>query len=378
MAKKAAPKKSKASDVIQKKKIDTSDLKSKLGMNPETIPNKDTEWIPFNEAWYDATGLPGIPKGEFSIFRGFSDTGKSTAIYESVVGAQKTDVYPVIIDTEGSFKFEHARDLGMVFEEEYNELGEVVKYSGDFIYVNGGDLVDLYGKYDYKKSAETTKQLRTNPVIEDVARLVKEILKNQMEGNITQDILFLWDSVGSIDCFQSEMSPSSNNQWNAGALNREFKGILHSAIPNSKRQTSPYTNTFACVNKIWLDNSGMGMPIIKQSGGEGFLYMARLIFHLGGKTTSSSSKVTATMNKQTYTVASVTKIEVVKNHLNNLTLKGKIASTAHGYWNPDKLDEYKKEHKDFISDKLGYGIDDFNIVYYDESGAEVEQLDLDA
>jgi hypothetical protein len=371
---KTAP--TKKNDTVAKKKMDTSKLKARLGISAETVSNKPTEWIPFNKAWYDATGLPGIPKGEFSIFRGFSDTGKSTAIYEAVVGAQKTGCFPVIIDTEGSFKFEHAKDVGMVFEEKYDDLGEVIAYEGDFIYMNGGDLVDLYGNYDYKKSKETKSQLRQNPVIEDVSRLVKEVLKAQMEGDIDKDILFVWDSVGSIDCFQSEISESANNQWNAGALNREFKGILHSAIPNSKRATSKYTNTFACVNKIWLDNSGMGMPIIKQSGGEGFLYMARLIFHLGGKTTSSSSKVKATSKGMDYVVCSVTKIEVVKNHLNNLTQMGKIASTAHGYWNPDELTEYKKEYKDFIADKLGGGADDFNVVYVDEDGGEISQDEL--
>jgi hypothetical protein len=31
-------------------------------------------------------------------------------------------------------------------------------------------------------------------------------------------ITFLWDSIGSIGCFQGAVSNTNNNQWTAGAL----------------------------------------------------------------------------------------------------------------------------------------------------------------
>lgn len=367
MAKKA-PKKS----GITKKKFNIQSLKEKLGAN-KPIKNKDIEWIPFSDAWFEATGLPGIPKGECSLFRGFSDTGKSTAIYESVVGAQKIGAFPVIIDTESSFKFDRAKDVGMEFTEIKDDDGNVIDYEGNFMYVNGSDLLRMYIKFDYRNGKLGTKDLRINPVIEDVAKFTKDVLKEQMDGGIEQDILFLWDSIGSIGCFKAEMSGSSNNMWDAGALKQQFTSIMHSAIPDSKRESSPYTNTFAAVNKIWLQANAIGPPSVKHSGGEGFLYFARMIFHLGGKLMSGSNKKKATHKGNEYTFASISKIEVVKNHVTNLTLKGKIASTAHGFYDPEKLDQYKKDNKEFISKKLGSGAEDFNVVYENNEGEVIKE-----
>lgn len=367
MAKKAPQKKG----GIEKKKIDTSSLMAGLNMSQTTVKEKEISWIPFNDAFHDAVGIPGIPKGETTIVRGFSDTGKSTAIYEAIAGAQKTGIYPVIFDTEGSFKWDHARDVGMVFDEIEDEDGNVT-YKGDFLFFNGDDLLDTLGTFDYASGKEGKTPLRSEPVIEDIAKLINDISAKQKNGEFTQDILFVWDSIGSIDCFKSATKGASNNQWNAGALNAAFKSILHYKIPSTKRETSPYTNTFLVVNKIWLDNSGMGQPIIKHSGGEGFKFGARLIVHMGGKTTSSAAKISATSKGAEFQFATVTKIEVVKNHVTNVTLKGKIASTAHGYWNPDTVKtDYKSKHKDYIMDKLGTDKDDFNIEY--EEGIDDNQ-----
>jgi hypothetical protein len=105
----------------------------------------------------------------------------------------------------------------------------------------------------------------------------------------------------------------------------------------------------------------MGQPIIKHKGGEGFRFGVRLIFHLGGKTTSSSKALKATKDGQDYQFGTQTKIEVFKNHLDVITKKGEIVSTAHGYVGPADIDDYKKEHKQFILDKLGGKFDDFDV-----------------
>jgi hypothetical protein len=55
-------------------------------------------WIPFKKAFHTVTGLPGVPRGYTSQFRGFSDVGKSTGIYETLAGAQSD--YCVIIETQ--------------------------------------------------------------------------------------------------------------------------------------------------------------------------------------------------------------------------------------------------------------------------------------
>lgn len=382
MAKKAPKKTS-----ISKKKINASDLMKDLGHSQETVSEKELEWIPFNDAFFEVTGLPGIPKGETSMFRGFSDTGKSTAMYEAIAGAMKTGVFPVIFDTEGSFKWEHARDVGMKYDfdlEEYvdEQTGEVktkeVNRRGDFMFYNGDDLLRNYECYDHAAAEMKKTPLRHEPVIEDIAKTMNDICDRQRRGEFQQDILFIWDSIGSINCFKGATKSASNNMWTAGAINSAFQSLLHFKIPSTKRENSPYTNTFMVVNKIWLDSQGMGQPIVKMSGGNAFHFGSRIIVHMGGKTTSSASKIFATTTvdkvKNDYLLATSTKIEVVKNHVTNITKKGKIACTAIGYWDVDTIKTKFKDHRiEEIRKALGATKADFKIDYEVEEGVNDNQ-----
>jgi hypothetical protein len=339
---------------INKKPFDNKDIKNSLGLKGQNVKDKELSWIPFKQGFYDAVGLPGVPRGYVTQFRGFSDVGKSTGIYETIVGGQKLGDYIVIFDTEKSFDWEHAKLVGFKFDEIVDEeTGEITAYDGDdFIYFDGSDLLNMFSTYDYSASKDTTKPLRFVPVVEDIARAMNLILDKQAKGELQRNITFVWDSIGSIGCFQGAMSNTNNNMWTAGALKREFESILNFRIPASRRETSPFINTFVTVQKIWLKPNPVGQPTIMQNGGEGFKYGVRLNFHLGGKTTSSSKKKEVTRNGKTYNYGIVVDIECFKNHVNGIEKQGQIASTAHGYWNPDKLEDYKKEYADFLIEKL--------------------------
>ena len=137
---------------IEKKAFDNKSFKTSLGLGEQTVKEKELAWIPFKKAFHDAVGLPGVPRGYTTQFRGFSDVGKSTGIYETIAGAQKLGDYVVIFDTEGSFNWEHAKLVGFKFNEVADEdTGEIVDYDGDdFMYFGGSDLVQLYQNFDYK------------------------------------------------------------------------------------------------------------------------------------------------------------------------------------------------------------------------------------
>lgn len=348
--------------IIEKKEFDNKLFKNKLGLSEQNVKEKDLTWIPFNKAYFDAVGLPGVPRGYTTQFRGFSDVGKSTGIYETIVGAQKLGDYIVILDTEGSFNWEHAKNIGMDFDIVADENGEI-KYEGnDFVYYGGGDLLKAFGDFDYDKAVKATKRLRHIPVIEDVARAMNIILDEQANGNINKNITFLWDSIGSISCYKSAISNSNNNMWNAGALNRSFESILNFRIPDSRRVTSEFINTFVTVQKIWLQPNAVGQPTVMNKGGDGFKYGVRMVMHMGGKTTASATKLKATNSGREFQFGVQTKIECIKNHVNGIELKGSICSTNHGFVNPDEIEQYKKDHKDFINEKLGTNFEDFEIV----------------
>jgi hypothetical protein len=342
MAKKPEKKK------IDKPAFDIDAYKESKGLDKIT-PDRELSWIPLSEAFHDAVKVPGIPIGYFTSFRGYSNTGKSTAIYEAVVGCQQLGILPIIFDTEGNWNWEHARNIGVKFEEIVDTDTGEIKMKGDFIFLQGVDLLNMYKNYDHQHSKMGTKPLRFEPVVEDISTYMHEILNDQQNDILQRDVAFFWDSVGSMNCFKGSISKTTNNQWTAGALATCFKSIINFRIPASRREDSKYTATFAVVQQIWLDNEN---KVIKHKGGEAFFYAPRLIFHYGGILTHSTEKLKAVSGGNEFQFGVETKLRCEKNQVNGVEQKGKIASTPHGYVNPDKIDAYKKEYGDFFKKKL--------------------------
>lgn len=354
-------------DKIKKDVFDLKSFKNNNGLN-NIIKKKELTWIPFSQPFHDALKIPGMPRGFFTSFRGFSNTGKSTAMYEAVVGCQRIGDLAVIMDTESNWNWEHARNIGVEYNEIYDpETGAVIDYEGDFIFMSSEDLYQRYKTVDYSNGKVGTKALRKTIVIEDIARFMEDCLDMQEEGILPRDLCFLWDSVGSIDGFKSVMSKASNNQWNAGSLEAAFKSLINHRIPSSQMEGKEYTNTFGVVQKIWLDNENKK---IKHKGGEAFFYAPRIIIHYGGIMSHSTSKLDAEVTKNgvkyTYKYGIETRVECEKNQVNGIEEKGKLASTPHGYWNPENLNEYKTLHKDFILSHLTKNYTDYNFNSDDE------------
>ena len=97
-----------------KKKFSLDDFKKKV--NAPTVQSKPLEWIPIDDGLEKATGMPGIPRGYVTLFRGYSNTGKSTALMRGIVNAQKRGDFPIIIDTENNIDFENERLTNMGFD----------------------------------------------------------------------------------------------------------------------------------------------------------------------------------------------------------------------------------------------------------------------
>ena len=343
MAKKAPNKK------VSKQSFDLNKFKKNKGLDKK-VKDKELSWIPLSKGFHDAVGIPGIPRGYVTLFRGYSNTGKSTAIYEAIKSCQKTGDLPVIIDTESNFDWNHAKSIGIEYEEIVDEeTGEVLDYDGDFIFVDSDDLLNMYEKFDYGEGKEKSKAQRSEPVIEDVQHFMSDLLDAQENDELPRNLCFLWDSIGSLDCYRSVISKTRNNMWNAGALESSFKSMLNHRIPASRKENKQYTNTIAAVQKVWLDNMN---TVIKHKGGEGFFYGARLIIHLGGILSHGTSILKATSNKRTFQFGVETKIKVAKNQVNGVELQGKICSTPHGYINPDEIEDYKRNNKDYILNKM--------------------------
>ena len=209
-------------------KFDLNAFKNKKGLD-KNIKFKDQEWLPLSPAFQDVTSIPGIPLGHIVLLRGHSDTGKTTAMIEAAVSAQNNGVLPVFIITEMKWNWDHAIQMGLDIDITKDETGEIIDYSGNFIYID----------------RETINS------IEDVAVFILDLMDEQKKGNLPYDLLFLWDSIGSVPCEMSLKSNKNNNEWNAGAMSTQFGNNVNQKITLSRKESSPFTNTLVCVNKVW-------------------------------------------------------------------------------------------------------------------------------
>ncbi|MFA5366469.1 MAG: hypothetical protein WC333_00905 [Dehalococcoidia bacterium] len=311
-----------------KKTFSLDDFKKKEGI--ENIPDKPLEWIEMSPGVRRATGLPGFAKGYVNQVRGHTNTGKSTAICEALVSAQRMGIVPILIDTENNLRRGNYRlkELGFDFD--------------NYIYIDNDFILDKFGKLQDKDRKEAS--------IEDLAKCFYYYLDKQAAGLLDVDLLFAIDSIGTLNCIKTinaqEKDDVQNNMWNAGAYEKAFMYLLNNTIPSSRKINKPHTNTVVATQKIWIDNMNKG--VVKHKGGETWNLGARLIFHMGGIITHGTKAATADSKKRTVSYGIETKISVAKNHidgpLGGISMQGTIISTPLGFVYPDDIEGFKKKN----------------------------------
>jgi hypothetical protein len=326
-------------------------FKEKKGLK-QNIKFKDQEWIPLSPAFQDVTSIPGIPMGHIVLLRGHSDTGKTTALLEAAVAAQTRKILPVFIITEMKWSWDHAKMMGMDVREVVNEeTGEVENYEGNFIYVD----------------RETINS------IEDVSGFILDLIDEQKKGNLPYDLLFLWDSIGSVPCEMSIKSNKNNNEWNAGAMSTQFGNSVNQKITLSRKESSPYTNTLVCINKVWTlkAESPMGKPKLMNKGGYAMWFDSTFVVTFGNIMSAGTSKIKAIKDGKQVEFAKRVNIQIDKNHINGVTTRGKIVMTPHGFINDNdrELKAYKEDRKEDWKQILGGG--DFRVVEEDQAYSDI-------
>ena len=306
--------------------FDLTKFKEKKMLN-SNVKFKEQRWIPLSPAFQEVTSVPGIPMGHIVLLRGHSDTGKTTAMIEAAVSAQKMKVLPVFIITEMKWNWEHATMMGLQVNEIVDEeTGEVLNYEGNFIYVDRETL----------------------HTIEDVAAFILDLLDEQKKGNLPYDLLFLWDSIGSVPCELSVRSNKNNNEWNAGAMSTQFGNNVNQKMTLSRKESSPYTNTLVCVNKVWTAKAEvpMGQPKLMNKGGFAMWFDATFVVTFGNISNAGTSKIKAIKDGKQVEFAKRTNLQIDKNHINGVQSRGKIIMTPHGFItdNDKELKTYKDAH----------------------------------
>ena len=340
---------SEAVDKELKSSFNLNNFKNKKGL-ASNVKFKAQDWVPLSPAFQEVTSVPGIPLGHISLLRGHSDTGKTTALLEAAVAAQKRGILPVFIITEMKWSWEHAKMMGFDVTEIFDEeTGELVDYECQFIYVD-------------RESINT---------IEDVAAFILDLMDEQKKGNLPYDLMFLWDSIGSVPCEMSVKSNKNNNEWNAGAMSTQFGNNVNQRITLSRKESSKYTNTLVCVNKVWAAKPvvPMGQPKLMNKGGFAMWFDATFVVTFGNIADSGTSKIKAIKDGKQVEFAKRTNIQIDKNHINGVQTRGKIVTTPHGFINDSDKDlkNYKTTHTKEWAEILGGG--DFTII--EEDAVEV-------
>ena len=345
-----------------KKAFDIGEFKSN-NLKLTQVAEKPMEWFIMPKGFQEALSLPGIPKGWFSGCYGWNSTGKSTIKNCLIASAQRQNVLPVIFETEGNFDFKYAIDCGMEATPVYDEVevedvdeenGEVtvrkekqiVDYDGNFILFTNEAMCEYCGDLDYSTMTRKSTK-RTVALIEDIAYIINDLLDKQEKGELPVELLFIWDSVGSITSWKSYASKCGNNMFDASSISTGFNTIVNTRIPSSRSQKSAYTNSFFIVNKIWDSSMAtMGKPSVKLKGGNSFEYALRLLIACGKIITSGVKKMEATVKGEKYEYGTVAPISIKKNQLPtpyNLSRDGLLYCTANGIISESEIDNYKKK-----------------------------------
>jgi hypothetical protein len=226
------------------------------------------------------------------------------------------------------WSWDHAKEMGLDITEITDESGDITDYDGFFLYADRGTL----------------------NTIEDVAAYMADLMDEQTKGNLPHDMVFLWDSVGSVPCDLSVRSNKNNNEWNAGAMSTQFGNNLNQKILLSRKLGNPYTNTLVAINKVWTQKpeSPMGMPKLQNKGGMSMWYDSTLVVTFGNITNPGTSKIKAIKNGLQVEFAKRTNVQIEKNHIGGVQSRGRVVMTQHGFIPDDKraIDKYKDQYKD--------------------------------
>ena len=306
-----------------KSNFDLDKFREKKSLNSQ-VKFKEQKWIPFSKALQDSISIPGAPVGHITLLRGHSNTGKTTALLELAINAQKMGILPVFIITEMKWSWEHAKQMGFQVEDVLDENGNVIDYKGFFLYNDRSSL----------------------NTIEDVAEFIADLLDEQRKGNLPYDLCFFWDSIGSIPCKMSVEANKNNPMWNAGAMSQQFGNFINQRFPLSRKENSLYTNSLVAINKIWVAPAEtiMSQPKMKMKNGETMFLDATVVLTFGNVTNSGTSKIKATKNGKEVEFAVRTKVACDKNHVTGLQTKSTVVATIHGFINETEINEYKKKY----------------------------------
>lgn len=316
---------------------------------------KTESFIPMSDAFQKLTLFPGFPQGHVHMVYGNSDVGKTTMLLELAKYAQEMNVMPVFIITEKKWSWARCEKMGI--DKNF------CVYKDDISF------------------------------IEEACDFITQILKDQAEGRLPMDIIFLWDSVGATpsraewEAYEEhekvvkkameagedvkELKRGSGGMMvTARVLREQIERKIQHKITATRNANFPHFATLFIVNHGYISPNPMGPASLVPYGGGGIKLACSFVFRQG-KVAGSAKKVKATKGGVDFIWGLQVPLILEKNHINGTSVEGEVIVTPHGYITASKESEenYKKEYsKDW---KTSFD------TYFEESGDIEPPLEYD-
>lgn len=291
------------------KKFDLDKYKESIEISD--VPLKKDKYVEVNDALKEVIGLPGIPLGHITQIYGMSDTGKTSLLFHIAAEAQKQDILPVMLITEGKVDWNRAKAMG----------------------------------FD-KNSAIVNEDLE---FLEDAFDFIDKITSDVSMGELPHDVLILWDSVGNT-LSREEVEKKEDGTWEkkstmmkAAKVISNSMRVVSKKINDTRKISYPKGVGLVVLNQAYIPPNPQGLPITVPYGGNAIWYRSSLVLK-----TSRVKKLSATKDGKDLTFGIVSRISVDKNHISSVANKGEFVITSNAIIpnEPNAIKAYKEENKD--------------------------------
>jgi RecA/RadA recombinase len=272
---------------------------------------KVSKWIKMSDEMAEALGMPGLPFGHIMQIYGKKDSGKTSALMDGIVAAQKQGILPILILTE--YKFDYER---------------LEKWMG-------GDPAQLL-----VLEADTLEQ--GFGYLEHILRSLRQdklvIPDSDVEIDMTgTDCYIFWDSIGGT-VSQSEMEYDTD-EWSKdmGRGAQAIKKLVKRSIQLLHKVSDRTGALF--LNQVWGKRTPQGITVDQPQGGEAVQHYYAYELHL-----KKANSINMQYKGKQMGIGYEIKMDVKKNHINHKRPKTSMCAVAKGIIPKTGIDEFKKEY----------------------------------
>lgn len=299
------------------KKFNLDDYKKSIQV--ADTPLKTDLYVVLNEALQEVLGLPGLPLGHITQVFGLSDSGKTSLMFHAAAQAQKLDVLPVFIITEGKVSWDRAEKFG----------------------VNKDKCIVQYASF-----------------LEEIFTIIDRTVADVSSGRLPMNVMIFVDSIGntvSVDSVKENKDGTveiGGAMMKAAKVLRERMRVFSHKINDTRKISSPYFVGLTFINHAYKNPPAFpgGPTTLVPYGGDAIWLSSSLVIR-----TKKGKQLKATVDGVEKGYGIISKITVDKNHISNISNAGEFVVVGDAIIpNTDSaIKQYKDENKaDWVNIKI--------------------------